>query len=394
MLLFTRDLRLDDNMTIASTRGEPVIPLFIFNPKQLDSAANKYFSKNAAEFMLAAISSLDSQIRKKYPGRKLHLAHGDPATIIGKMAPAALYICEDYTPFAKSRLTSIKNKYSGPITVVPDLLLTGAKDDYKKFTAFYNKYKSAIIRPETSKFNPVTAAIPNETTIAEIQKIYNLAAKPFTAPPFPAKYADARDDLALRTSELSAFLKFGAISVRELAADHRRNAAFIRQLLWRDFYYNLAENDENLLLGEYWPKFDMKWSNKHFGKWCAGETGFPIVDAAMNQLNETGYMHNRARMIVASFLVKNLHVDWRQGEKYFATKLRDYDPIINFYNWQSIFGSGPFGQPYFRVFNPALQQKKHDPEGKYVAKYRGDKNLRPIVDYDETKEYFLKHVKK
>jgi deoxyribodipyrimidine photo-lyase len=194
----------------------------------------------------------------------------------------------------------------------------------------------------------------------------------------------------------------------------------IKQLFWRDFYYNIMMHDPNALKGNYSSKFDgFPWNEpgENFNAWKEGRTGFPVVDACMRELNSTGYMHNRGRMIVADFLIKILRIDWRLGEHYFATKLIDYDPAQNNYNWQWVAGTAPFSQPYFRVFNPWTQAVKFDPECEYIKKWvselrdvpcdiihsseSGDnqsnsnhnKYIQPIVDYKIARDEYLLAIK-
>ena len=192
-------------------------------------------------------------------------------------------------------------------------------------------------------------------------------------------------------SRLSPHLKFGTVSAREVY--HAcKNTEFRKQLYWRDFY---------MQIGYHFPKVyghnfrhTVKWSNNstHFKKWCAGETGFDIVDACMAQLNKSGYMHNRGRMIVASFLTKILHIDWRLGEQYFASRLTDYDPANNNGGWQWSAGTGCDAQPYYRIFNPYTQAAKFDPDGKYVKKWLSRPPTKEIVDYDKERVYALKLI--
>jgi deoxyribodipyrimidine photo-lyase len=175
---------------------------------------------------------------------------------------------------------------------------------------------------------------------------------------------------------LSAHNKFGTCSIREvyyiIAETFTHEHALIKELYWRDFFTHVAWNFPHVFGNSFHSKFDkLKWSKnlKTFKAWCNGLTGFPVVDAAMRQLNKTGFMHNRARMIAASFLTKDLHIEWRLGEQYFAQKLVDYDPAVNNGNWQWVASTGCDAQPYFRIFNPWLQQKKFDPECEYIKRW-------------------------
>ena len=191
------------------------------------------------------------------------------------------------------------------------------------------------------------------------------------------KYSTTKDFLNIPTTRLSAYIKFGCVSIREVyylfVRIFKKSHPLVRQLIWRDFYYHLGFNFIQRFGKSFKPKFEKaRWKRsdgKHLHSWKRGRTGYPLVDASMRQLNETGYMPNRGRLIVASFLVKNLNYSWRLGEKYFATKLVDYDPYVNQGNWQWVAGSGADSQPYIRIFNPWLQSKKYDRDCEYIKKW-------------------------
>jgi deoxyribodipyrimidine photo-lyase len=195
-------------------------------------------------------------------------------------------------------------------------------------------------------------------------------------------YRKNRDFLTYETTQLSPYLKYGCISPREVyevvsgsgGGGGGKNQDILRQMIWRDFYIHILNSHPEVIEGHHSlkPKYDkIRWNNNrsHFNAWREGRTGFPIVDACMRQLNNTGYMHNRGRLIVASFLIKNLRIDWRWGEKYFAQNLVDYDPAANNGNWQWVAGSGADSQPYFRIFNPWTQAEKYDPDAEYIKKW-------------------------
>jgi deoxyribodipyrimidine photo-lyase len=228
-------------------------------------------------------------------------------------------------------------------------------------------------------------------------------------------YPRTHNDLSHSTSELSAFIKFGCVSIREVYKTFRSKHDFIRQLFWRDFYANILYSFPYVLgsaMKKNYNKVHWHHNSNWFKKWCDGETGYPVVDAGMRQMNQTGYMHNRARLIVSSFLVKTLLISWEEGEKYFAQKLVDYDPASNNGNWQWTAGSGADSQPYFRIFNPWEQGKNYDPNCEYIKKwvpelkdvpnkdilnwedthseYKDVKYPKPIVDYKKQKEIALK----
>ena len=227
-------------------------------------------------------------------------------------------------------------------------------------------------------------------------------------------YSKTRNELSISTSELSPYIKFGCISIREVYQAFKTKHDFIRQLFWRDFYANILYSFPHVLGSAMKPNYNkLHWHNNSnlFKKWCNGETGYPVVDAGMRQLLQTGYMHNRARLIVSSFLVKTLLISWEKGEKYFAQHLVDYDPASNNGNWQWTAGSGADSQPYFRIFNPWEQTKNYDSNCEYIkqwipelkdvpnkdilnwentySQYKNIKYPKPIVNYKTQKELTL-----
>jgi deoxyribodipyrimidine photo-lyase len=276
------------------------------------------------------------------------------------------------------------------------------KKPYLVFTVFYNKSKqNPIQKPHTARvhnfFHGTIKCSETENIYHKILADHNKniavngghenALKILHNLPDLKDYADTRDIPWLDTSHLSAHLKFGTISVREvyyaivekLGAQH----PLLRQLYWRDFFTHIAFHFPTVFGHAFNKKYDsLQWNynTKFFNAWCNGTTGFPIVDAGMRQLNTTGFMHNRVRMIVASFLTKDLHISWLKGEKYFAQNLVDYDPAVNNGNWQWCASTGCDAQPYFRIFNPWLQQKKFDPDCMYIKKWVPElKNEKPSV---------------
>jgi len=203
-----------------------------------------------------------------------------------------------------------------------------------------------------------------------------------------------RDLLTFETSRIGPHLKFGTVSVREVYLAYTKEI-FRRQLYWRDFYLQISYHFPHVFKYNFRNEIAWKNSKTLFKKWTTGETGVDIVDACMNQLNKSGFMHNRGRMIVASYLTKILHIDWRWGERYFASRLTDYDPSNNNGGWQWSAGTGSDAQPYFRIFNPYTQQKKFDPTGEYVDKWLGRpaSSLEPIADYEKERKVALQLIK-
>lgn len=399
IFLFHRDLRLFDNQGLLSalTSGVRVLPCFIFDPKQAD---HPYFSEAGFAFMLESLEELDAQLRSL--GGKLYLFEGDPAAVLSQLSSKiplqGIYFNRDYTPFAKKRDEKIRKKFENTGTVVhvledallnpPEAILGGSGEPYKVFTPYYKKAR--IFRVDSpreitegsfcslgmegeitlqSKKRPLTKQRLSGGRRAGLLLLENLVNL--------GNYEKNRDFPAEDgTSRLSAHLKFGTLSIREV---HERlvglfgeSHALIRQLYWRDFFTQIATFFPYVFGKEFYQKYQsLRWQKKEkfLSAWQAGQTGFPMVDAGMRELNATGYMHGRLRMITASFLVKDLHQDWREGERYFASRLTDYDPAVNNGNWQWAASTGADAQPYFRIFNPWLQQKRFDPEALYIKKW-------------------------
>lgn len=404
LFIFRRDLRLQDNngLRAALAQSNSVIPCFIFDPRQVGKE-NEYRSENAIQFMVESLIDLDKQLHA-HDG-KLYLFYGSPEKIIAQLIKQekieAVFCNQDYTPFSIKRDKEIEkvchklgvvfHTFHDTLLNPPENIMTGNGTPYTIFTAFFKKASDAPvtlpIALRTSNFYTESIKIAEPKMI--LKKISPSSNKEIAvnggsseACKILAKinrlktYTSTHDIPAIPTSHLSAHLKFGTISIREayatIAKKLGRSHPLIRQLYWRDFFTYVANHSPFVFGHAYHEKYDtLKWSysKKDFAAWCEGRTGFPIVDAGMRQLNQTGYMHNRVRMIVASFLTKDLHIDWQWGEKYFATQLVDYDPALNNGNWQWCASTGCDAQPYFRIFNPWLQQKKFDPECEYIKQW-------------------------
>lgn len=400
LFIFRRDLRVNDNTGLndALRLSKQVIPCFIFDPRQIKP--HPYQSKPGLYFLQQAILDLKGQL--KNVGGNLVLLHGEPQTVISQLYDQcrieAVFINRDYTPFSQRRddgIAAICRDLGIGFHSLSDALLTepeqGLKSDrtpYKVFTAFYNQAKRIpVALPRTfekGRFLTVTTGC----AIFQVEQVWD-GAMPATPGGRQAAlslleqlgrhkdYRQARDYPSQNaTSMLSAHLKFGTCSVREAyyaIVDRLGNEhPLVRQLYWRDFFTNLAFHFPRVFGHAFKPKYDqLEWDNnsEHFQAWCKGITGFPIVDAGMRELNATGFMHNRVRMIAASFLVKDLHIDWRWGERYFAQHLVDYDPCVNNGNWQWVASTGCDAQPYFRIFNPWTQQQKFDPDCGYIFRW-------------------------
>lgn len=453
LFIFRRDLRMVDNtgLNLLNTKCKNIYTIFIFTPEQV-SGKNKYKSEYAVQFMIECLEVLSDEIKKN--GGKLYSFYGSNNKIIEHLIKSLdidiIGFNYDYSPYAIERdeqLFNLCEKMNVNVLTEhdyylhpPGTIFNKSDEPYQKFTPYYETaIKKSIPSPAT--FRKINFHKKNEIDSYSFTMPFNLALHKFTsnnphlivyggrkeaitflnnAVKSQKNYSNTRNDLSKSTSELSAYIKFGCVSIREVYKKFNRNKDFVRQLIWRDFYANILYSFPKVLGHSLKPAYDkIKWSNnkKYLEAWKNGETGFPIVDAGMRQLNKTGYMHNRARLIVASFLVKTLLIDWRVGEEYFASKLRDYDPASNNGNWQWISGGGADSQPYFRIFNPWEQAKKHDPDCEYITTWIVELNdvpnkailnwdaqyvnyikeidyYEPIVDYAEQKEKILSSYKK
>jgi len=405
IFIFRRDLRLQDNtgLLAALKNSKQVALFFIFTPGQT-TAQNKYLSENALQFMLESLSDLEIAI--KNAGGKIYFFYGAADQIIKNLItqikPDAIFTNQDYTPFSLERDDKIKalcEQHQVAFCQTQDLLLcdpdqtkTKTGKIYQVFTAFYKNAQNLIVREPNLKtrfhedcfYNkPISGSIKLREIYQDLILKPNLDLVTNGGTPVAHKilknlvkfknYAQTHDFPALASTHLSAHLKFGTVSIREVFYSMIKNLGsghtLIRQLYWRDFFTYIAYHNKHVFGHAFNQKYDqIKWSHDahKFKLWCAGKTGFPIVDAGMRELNHTGFMHNRVRMITASFLVKDLQIDWQLGEKYFAQKLAEYDPAVNNGNWQWVAGTGCDAQPYFRVFNPWIQQKKFDLECVYI----------------------------
>lgn len=412
LFIFHRDLRLQDNTSLNQAReqSEEVVPVFIFDTKQIGNH-NKYRSVNAIQFMIESLQDLSMQL-EQHKG-KLYLLYGETHELVDQLikdyAIDALFSNADYTPFAQERdkkLAKIAHTHGIAWLQYHDALLTYPgqvmKDDGKPYTVFTPFFRKAltVAIAEVQKLS-LGSFFTGSIKVAYTQSIYKELLPHSNADIFEHggtaaahiilkqayalhAYAKTRDIPSLKTTGLSAHNKFGTVSIREVYdAFVGIHPDLVKQLYWRDFFTHLAYHCSYVFKGAFHQEYDaIAWANNStwFKQWCEGTTGFPIVDAGMRQLNKTGYMHNRVRMIVASFLTKDLHITWQWGERYFAQKLVDYDPCVNNGSWQWAASTGADAQPYFRIFNPWLQQKKFDPEALYIKRWVPElKNISPSV---------------
>ncbi len=401
--VFRRDLRLHDNTALieALHSSAQVITCFIFDKRQIE--LNDYKSDNCLQFMANSLQELDAQLRNKES--RLYCFYGVAEDVIEQLISAlkidAVFVNRDYTAFSHARdqkIAAACRRFNIDFYSFADALLHEpeevAKSDgepYTVFTPFFNRAKQfepASVRKNThdNYYRDNIAQEDQHTLKKLLQKSNpNLAVKGGRNEALGLlkkmrglnNYETMRNIPAVNgTSRLSAHNKFGTVSIREVYAtikeEFGKQHSLIKELYWRDFFTHIAFHFPRVLGHAFQEKYaNIHWSKseKHFRAWCEGMTGFPIVDAGMRELNTTGYMHNRVRMITASFLVKDLHIDWRWGEKYFAQKLVDYDPAVNNGNWQWAASTGCDAQPYFRIFNPWLQQQKFDADCLYIKRW-------------------------
>ena len=416
---FRRDLRLRDNAGLyhALKDGNPVLPIFIFDRNILDELEDK--ADRRVEFIHLALHDIEQQLVKM--DSTLDVRYGTPIDIYRQLLNEynieKVFTNHDYEPYAKERDTAIekllKEHGTGFYTFKDQVILEKEevlKDDGKPYTIFtpysrkwkatltefhlksyankkyyprfYKQPERKIISLENMGFQSVGQAFPGKEWIGQIIR----------------NYKEQRDIPSIKgTSRLSVHLRFGTISIRELADEAGAlNETFLNELIWRDFYHMILWHFPKVVANAFKPDYDkINWRNneKEFELWCNGQTGYPIVDAGMRELNTTGFMHNRVRMIVASFLTKHLLIDWRWGEAYFAKKLLDFDLAANNGGWQWAAGSGCDAAPYFRVFNPYLQTQKFDPELKYIRKWVPELEdfsyPKPIVVHEDARKRCL-----
>lgn len=402
VFLFHRDLRLVDNIGLNEALGRSmvVIPCFIVDDRQVGK--NSYKSENAIQFMGASLRELDESLKKK--GSLLQVFFGKTEEIIEHLCLTAkidaVFANKDYTPFSKKRDALVAKvcqasgvdflSFEDALLIAPDMLTKKDGAPYTIFTPFWRAASRLDIAMPISRIGnnfyskKLAGMLTNWIDKIPCEHNFHIAVGGGRKEALAIlknlgsfrNYDGVRDIPGISTTMLSAHNKFGTVSIREVW--HRiadilgPHHSLLRQLYWRDFFTHIAYHFPRVFGHAFHQKYDaLSWrvSTKDFERWCQGETGFPIVDAGMRELNTTGFMHNRVRMITASFLVKDLHIDWRDGERYFAQKLVDYDPCVNNGNWQWAASTGCDAMPYFRIFNPWLQQKKFDPDAEYIRRW-------------------------
>jgi deoxyribodipyrimidine photo-lyase len=420
---FRRDLRMEDNAGLyhALRAGNEVLPVFIFDTNILDGLENK--EDKRVHFIHDALAALQDTLLQM--GSTLHALHGPPGDCFKRLMQeytlSAVYANHDYEPYARKRDHEIAgllrengigfHTFKDQVIFETDEILKDNGGPYTVYTPYSRRWKekrSAFytkpypIEKYSGNFYPQAAkALP------ALEDLGFKNAPPHAAPPklneaIARHYDETRDIPGIEgTTRLGAHLRFGTVSIRKLVAEAGAlNDKLVNELIWRDFYQMILWHFPHVVNQSFKKEYDnIQWRNneREFGLWCAGKTGYPIVDAGMRQLNETGYMHNRVRMVTASFLTRHLLTDWRWGEAYFAEKLLDYDLAANNGGWQWAAGSGCDAAPYFRIFNPYLQAQKFDPQGKYIHRWvpelEGLLYPAPIVAHEAARQRCLKVYK-
>ncbi len=417
---FRRDLRLQDNAALhqALKNEQRVLAVFIFDTNILNQLENR--QDRRVEFIHQSLHRLKQELENL--GSSLWVMHGNPWEIWTTIHPKAVYCNHDYAGYPLERDSQIKHmmeakgsafhSFKDHVIFEKDEVAKEDGTPYTIYTPYSKKWKSKL-RNDGVKYFPVekysrnlfrTQPLPFPA-LSEIG--FNATGASFPERKIKTKiiesYQHTRDYPGQAgTSRLSVHIRFGTVSIRKLAyIATQKNETWLNELIWRDFYHSILWHFPHVETQCFKPPYEnIKWRNDEteFRQWCAGQTGYPIVDAGMRELNETGFMHNRVRMITASFLTKHLLIDWRWGEAYFAQKLLDFDLAANNGGWQWAAGCGCDAAPYFRIFNPQLQTEKFDPELLYIKRWVPELGTlqypKAIVNHQQARERVLSVYKK
>jgi len=419
---FRRDLRLEDNTGLfhALNGDSDVLPIFIF-----DETILSQLPKDDARvtFIHEQLEKIQNKLQQT--GKSLAIFHGEPFEVFNKILAEndikTVYTNHDYEPYARKRdleLYHLFKEYNIEFKTSKDQVIFEksevVKEDgspYVVYTPYSNKWKENFKKTQLIHYKSeellekITLHPYPFLSLSDIGFQHSsIQVTPFNiSTSLINNYEATRNFPAMnKTSYLGIYLRFGAVSIRQMVAKalESKNETFLKELIWREFFMQILWHFPYTVNKSFRPKYDgVHWDNNEvlFQKWCEGQTGYPFVDAGMRELNATGHMHNRVRMIVASFLCKHLLIDWRWGEAYFASKLLDYEQASNVGNWQWAAGSGVDAAPYFRIFNPTEQIKKFDKDFAYIKKWIPEFNTlaypQPIVDHKEARERCLKIYK-
>ncbi|OIQ35535.1 MAG: deoxyribodipyrimidine photolyase [Crocinitomix sp. MedPE-SWsnd] len=413
---FRRDLRLEDNVGLseALASGFPIQPIFIFDERILEELNA---DDPRVNFIYDSLEAINDELKKHHASLKIY--KGDPKEvwegILSEHEIAQVFVNKDYEPYALKRDLAIEElalskgvqfkSFKDQVIFEESEVVKDDGSPYTVFTPFKKKWlktaKKTDFVPKKMSFEHF---LPSKL---DFMKKSELGITPSKIKVLPfnlnqiENYSAQRDTPSIQTTNLSPHLRFGTIGIRDLFNQiDESHETFISELIWREFFMQILFHFPNSVSNNFKSKYDgIHWRNneEEFKLWCKGETGYPMVDAGMRQLNESGYMHNRVRMVVASFLVKHLLIDWRWGEAYFASKLLDFELSSNVGNWQWAAGTGCDSAPYFRIFNPHEQLKKFDPKLEYVRKWVPEVDeltyARPMVEHKMARERCLKTYK-
>lgn len=417
---FRRDLRLEDNCALfqALKANDPVLPVFIFDSRILKSLPR---ADARVEFIHRTLEELHSAFEDQ--GSGLQVYHGDPVEIwpqiLREFKLKAIYCNEDYEPYARERDARVQTaaekagarfeSFKDQVIFAKDEVVKDSGDPYRVYTPYSRRWLARLTDADLKSYSANFKGLaqreangpPSLKELGFKKSNIELPGKSVKKSVF-AEYARKRDLMGVpATSRLGLHLRFGTISVRKLVRVVRPlSEVYLKELIWREFFMQILFHFPKSATASFNPRYDnIKWRDDEgeFERWKSGATGYPIVDAGMRELKQTGFMHNRARMITASFLTKHLLIDWRWGERYFAQTLLDFDLSANVGNWQWAAGSGCDAAPYFRVFNPYLQAKKFDADGAYVKKWVPEFGSpaypEPMVDHEHARRRALKIYK-
>ena len=433
IFIFRRDFRIIDNLGLIEcfNNSEKVLLVFIFTPEQI--IKNKYFSSNSFQFLIESLEDLNKTLEKY--NTKVHYYFGENVEILKKIKNEdeyeydKVYCNKDFTPYAIKRDEKINNYLQSEnkeLILVEDYLLANMgtfckKDEsaYQKYTPFWKNSWNFTIKKENTSFtinkkkcitieNIDENKNKNYFTIEKLSKYYTInpnimvhggrknALKILNHICNFQSYEECRNILDYETTHLSSYIKYGTVSIREvyykIANKFGKKCTLISQLFWREFYFYIGYYFPRVLQGKSLKeKYDkIIWENnpKYIQAWKNGTTGYPVVDASMRQMNKIGFMHNRGRLITSAILIKILKCDWRIGEEYFASKLIDYDPLVNNGNWGWSAGSGVDAQPYFRIFNPWLQSEKFDKNCLFIKEWIPELNTVPNKEIHKWSKYY------
>ena len=414
---FRRDLRLEDNSALlaALKSGYQVLPIFIFDQNILSDLP---WQDARLGFIYDLLRDINTSLHEFESGVKC--LYGSPLDVwkflIKTFDVSSVFINKDYEPYARKRdqeITTLLSENGIPLYTFKDQvvfeeneILKADGNPYTIFTPYKNKwlslFNSEIFSSETPNFKALYKQTQTLPPLSSMNfKVATIKVKPYDLSSLN-EYSESRDFPSTdNTSYLSPHLRFGSVSVRKIISTlNESDNIFLSELIWREFFMQIIYHFPKVITENFKVKYDsIIWRNnqEEFEKWCVGKTGYPMVDAGMRQLNATGYMHNRVRMVTASFLCKHLLIDWRWGEAYFAEKLLDYELSSNNGNWQWSAGTGCDATPYFRVFNPTSQQQKFDKKGMYVKKWIPELDsldyVTPIVDHKLARDRALNTYK-